>query len=279
MVRAAVVAVVLCCAAAQAQPPTPAEMLRGPQDRSRVPELVEAGALPRSALEQAQKEEEDAADARILERILYGNVSVEELTEQQAEEMVAAATRRHERRQTRLERAEKLVEAGALPRNGLTPLLEEFDSSRKTLGLAASRARLLRELAAMARAEQAWMARLEETPAAADFPGLVERYDGLAVFQFAQLRGISEAFAKRFSKPLPVSARGDTAVHRALGFDHRGRIDVAVDPDQAEGIWLRSQLRALGIPFIALRSFLSGRSTGPHIHIGPPSSPLRSGGG
>ncbi len=257
----ALLAILARAACAQIPAPTPAEMVRGRDNPAQVAGL------------------DDAEDARILERTLYGRLGIEDLTEQQAEEMLAAATRRFERRQARVQQAKELVEEGALPRLALTPLLEELDRSRREMGLAASRARLLRELAAMARAEQALLAKLEEVPAAVFLPELAERYDGSALFASQALRQIALAFEKRFSKPLPVSARGDTAVHRALGFDHRGRVDVALDPDQGEGVWLRDYLRSRRIPFIAFRAFMAGRSTGPHIHIGPPSSPLRSGGG
>ena len=266
---------------AQAPSPSPAELVRGPQDPARVRALVEAGALPRASLEQTRQESEDAEDARILERTLYGNVAVEELSEEQAEEMLAAATRRLARRQARVDEAKRRVDEGVLARLALTPFLEEMDRSRRELGLAAARARLLKELAAMARAEQELLARLEQAPPAMVWvylPGLAERHDD-GVFRWAQLRDVAEAFEKRFGKALPISARGDTAVHRALGYDHRGRVDVPLDPDQPEGLWLRDYLRRARIPFIAFRGFVAGKSTGPHVHIGPPSSPLRSGGG
>ena len=38
---------------------------------------------------------------------------------------------------------------------------------------------------------------------------------------------VEAAYEEHFGKPLPISAMGETAVHRALGFDHRGRVDVA----------------------------------------------------
>jgi len=54
---------------------------------------------------------------------------------------------------------------------------------------------------------------------------------------------------------------------------------VALDPDEPQGVWLRHYLQKLRVPYYAFRSALRGRSTGPHIHIGPPSEPLRAGGG
>jgi hypothetical protein len=86
------------------------------------------------------------------------------------------------------------------------------------------------------------------------------------------------AFEKHFGKPLPVSALGETAVHRALGFDHRGRVDVALHPDLPEGIWLREFLRENHIPFFAFRQAVPGRATGAHIHIGPMSTHFKLGG-
>ena len=41
---------------------------------------------------------------------------------------------------------------------------------------------------------------------------------------------------------MPISADGETEVHHALGFDHRGRVDVAINPRAPEGIWLRRYL-------------------------------------
>ena len=82
------------------------------------------------------------------------------------------------------------------------------------------------------------------------------------------------AYERRFPKPLPVSAMGETAVHRALGFDHRGRVDVALSPDQPEGVWLRQYLEARRIPYFAFWQAVPGKATGAHIHIGPESTRL-----
>src|SRR5438445_93183 len=76
-------------------------------------------------------------------------------------------------------------------------------------------------------------------------------------------------FEKQFGKPLPVSAMGETAVHRSLGFDHRGRVDVAIHPDQPEGRWLLEYLVEKHIPYFAFRQAVPGKATGAHIHLGP----------
>ncbi|HXJ44767.1 MAG TPA: hypothetical protein VNH18_36105, partial [Bryobacteraceae bacterium] len=85
------------------------------------------------------------------------------------------------------------------------------------------------------------------------------------------IQGISAAYMSHFARPLPISADGATAVHRSLGFDHRGRVDVAVNPDQPEGLWLMKFLETNRIPYIAFRMAIPGKATGAHIHIGPQS--------
>ena len=60
-------------------------------------------------------------------------------------------------------------------------------------------------------------------------------------------------------------------MHLSLGYDHTGRYDVAVHPDDLEGFFLTTLLDSWGIPYIAFRSAVPGQSTGPHVHIGMPS--------
>jgi hypothetical protein len=57
-----------------------------------------------------------------------------------------------------------------------------------------------------------------------------------------------------------------------MGFDHRGRFDVAIGPSQPEGVWARRYLTEKHVPFMAFSGAVPGRATGAHIHIGPPSS-------
>ena len=126
-----------------------------------------------------------------------------------------------------------------------------------------SHAALVREIAGMAHSE------------AEAAPGLAEeKTSGNHLIEPQELKALTLAFEKHFSEPFPVSARGMTAVHRALGFDHTGRVDVAVNPDSAEGIWLREYLDAKAIPYYAFRTAIAGKATAPHIHIGPGSTRL-----
>jgi hypothetical protein len=228
--------------------------------------------VPRAQLEKAEESLADAEDAAFLRHTLYGP----DLTEDQTDRMMAAAERRLERRQREYVRAQEMVRAGVATQLSLGTFLEEIDRSRKEFDVAESRARLCRELASMARAEEELYAKLAEAPAEAR--SLADRFDGDGAFSAADFRRIEAAFHDRFAKPLPVSAMGETAVHRALGFDHRNRVDVAVHPDQPEGVWLRQFLTFNHIPFFAFRQAVPGKATGAHIHIGPSSTRLANGG-
>jgi hypothetical protein len=234
--------------------------------------LVEAGAAPRTQLQKAEEAMADAQDAAILRRTLYG----QDLTAEQTDEMMAAASRRFDRRSKALDEAKRLVEAGAASQLSLGEFLEEMDRARKESDLAESRASLVRELTEMAKAEESLATKLAEEPAEA--PQIADRYDGDGIFTAGTLARVEMAFAEHFGKPLPVSANGETAVHRALGFDHRGRVDVALHPDQPEGVWLRQFLMENRVPYFAFRQAVPGKATGAHIHIGPMSTRLVPGG-
>ncbi len=229
----------------------------------RVKALVEAGALPKSRLVEAEEKLEDARDEAIYERRLYSTPG-SSLSEADANDMVAAAERRLARARAALDRANQLAANGAIARNEEAPAAQAVSERETALTLARERAELLEELAAAAKRE--------ELAEAAPAPGpMVERYDGNGHFDPSRLPSIEQAFRQRFSETLPVSALGQTAVHQALGFDHRGRVDVALNPDSAEGQWLRGYLEARHIPFYAFRAAVPGKATGAHIHIGPGS--------
>jgi hypothetical protein len=240
----------------------------------RIGTLVDAGALPRMRLEQAQRDLADARDAVVLDRTLYGRIPIQSLTEEMAADMVAAAQRRVGRQQARIADATKMVDDGIMARNSVTTLQDELSFRNTSLSLARTRANLIAELTAMARAERD-MERTALTIAPGVFVGGMQHYEGSGVFDEAkELKPIELAFAERFDKPLPISADGDTEVHRALGFDHRGRVDVAVNPELKEGQWLMSYLKTRKIPFYAFTHAIPGKATGAHIHIGPGSTRL-----
>jgi hypothetical protein len=148
--------------------------------------------------------------------------------------------------------------------------------ARKECDLATERADIVHKLTVMAQTEEAFEQRLATAPATA--PEIAERYDGDGVFNPKTFAKVESAFEGHFGKPLPVSAMGETAVHRAMGFDHTGRVDVALNPDQPEGVWLRAYLAENHIPYFAFRQAVPGKATGAHIHLGPQSTRLAHGG-
>src|SRR5439155_6591979 len=146
---------------------------------------------------------------------------------------------------------------------------EELNWAQKEYDLVVTRARLVTELAGMARVEQ------QAIEAHAGAPGpVMERFDGDGSFTRDDFKQILLAYEGHFHRPMPISAQGETAVHRALGFDHRDRVDVALLPDATEGLWLRHYLESCDIPYFAFRDSVPGSATGAHIHIGPPSNRL-----
>jgi hypothetical protein len=98
-----------------------------------------------------------------------------------------------------------------------------------------------------------------------------ERFEGAGIFGELHFRRVQKAFEAKFGRPLPVSAQGQTELHNALGYDHRGRVDVALHPDAPEGHWLREYLVKEQIPYFLFRAAMAGSATGPHFHLGPPS--------
>jgi len=263
---------VVCAAIGLAQSGDDPQVAAATADLAKVQALVAAGALPRTRLARAEEALADARDAAFLGRTAYG----QDLTLDQADEMIATAGRRLDRRRKALDAARRLVEAGAAAEVSLQPLVEDLERERQECKLADARAALVRELSDMASAEEAFLNTLTQAPAEASEPA-----DGIAAngaFVYATYAKVEVAFEEHFGKPMPVSAIGETAVHRAMGFDHRGRVDVALHPDAPEGVWLVEYLTANHIPFYAFRQAVKGKATGAHIHIGPMSSKLASGG-
>lgn len=93
-------------------------------------------------------------------------------------------------------------------------------------------------------------------------------------FDDSILERVSLDYEKQFGHSLPVSAMGMTHTHELLNFDHTGRVDVALNPDSAEGKWLIGQLTLRDIPFLVFRTAVAGKATGAHIHLGLPSPRL-----
>jgi hypothetical protein len=265
--------VLVCAACVYAQTTQdPPEIAHAKESIEKLRTLVDAGAAPRAQLDRAEAALSDAEDAAFLRKTVYGS----DLTEVQTDDMLAAATRRVDRRKRAVEDMRKLIDSGVASQLALTPVLEELDAARKEYDLAESRARFVKQMADNARAEEALENTLNQSPE--DAPLLADRYDGDGTFSMVDLSKVESAFQSRFNKPLPVSAMGDTAVHRALGFDHRGRVDVAVNPDQPEGRWLLEYLVQNHIPYFAFHHAVPGKATGAHVHLGPMSTRYKLGG-
>jgi len=254
--------------------PNDSVIVRARANLENVERLVVSGVLPRLRLDQAKENLEDAQDIAVLHQTLYGK----ELTIDQADEMISAAQRRVERKHRAQSEMQKLVNQGIISKSEMTTYAEDTERADHELDWAKSRARLIIELSAMVRAEEDAMkaAALAESirqsgQSAANRP-IVERFDGNGQFGPGVLVKVQTAYQKRFGITLPISANGETTVHRALGFDHRGRVDVPVSPDQPEGVWLRRYLTDNQIPFFAFRSAVARQATGAHIHMGPPST-------
>jgi len=259
----------VCPQLATAQTADLTDLKRLEVERLRV--MSETGSIPRARLEQAQAELADAEDNSILRRTLYGTLRVEDFTKEQSDLMVAAAERLVERQKERYARTKDLVNEGIVARASLTAMLEDLEFRKKALDLATFRAKLVEDLSEQARAE----GDLDEPGPVMRLGRVIERYDGAGRFREADFVKVSGAFQRQFGKMLPVSAKGDTALHRSLGFDHRGRVDIALNPDQKEGAWLRSYLQKGKIPYYAFRAAVRGKATAPHIHLGPPSTRYR----
>jgi hypothetical protein len=249
------------------------ERARNEVERIRV--LVEQGTLPKVQLEQAQERLADAEDEAVLARTLYGEVRIADMTPQDAEAMIAAAQRRVDRQAKIVAERQKLLDSGILAKSDVAVSQDELESRRRVLNLAQNRLKLLDDLKQMAENEE----RLEQAAAAqanaASLKNVMIRYEGNGLFDLSELPTISTEFEKRFHHALPVSALGQTLLHRSMGLDHRNKVDVALNPDEAEGVWLRQLLERLHIPYLAFRSAVSGAATAPHIHIGTGSSRLK----
>ncbi len=249
------------------------------RELDRTKDLVEMGALARVKLTEAEQNLADAQDDAVLGRTLYSTVDVKNWNDQAAEEGLAAAERRVQRQQERIEQARKFVDQGFIALTAIDPLQQELTTRQIRLNLARSLAQQMKTQAALAKLEES-IAASEEAARNGNHgtePAIegMEHFEGSGGFAEAHdLKLIQSAFVREFAKELPISADGETNLHRALGLDHRGRVDVAVAPNTPEGIWLRGFLKARNIPYYAFTHAMPGKATAAHIHIGPGSTRL-----
>ena len=248
-----------------------ARLTQAKNEVERIRTLVSQGTLPNSWLQDAELKLADAQDEETLSQVFYGKPRVQDITDDEAKAMIDAASRRVDREVAVVAHQQELVNQGVLARAEIDTVERELDSRRRILSLAQNRVKLMQELREMASAE----ARLQSQNLTGALRNVMIRYNGSGIFHIAELPSISQAFERRFDSALPVSALGQTALHQSLGLDHRDRVDIALNPDGVEGMWLRQYLEQLHIPFLAFRSAVPGAATAPHIHLGTGSNRLK----
>lgn len=232
--------------------------------------------MPRKALDEAEARMQEAEDNATLRRTLYGRLGLEDMTEPQARAMIAAAERQWKRREAKVEEAAKLVELEVRPRSSLDALKADAARAKNVHETALARLRLFDELTQMVRAEHGPAEFGHAEDDAPDTPKISERFTGEGgVPPVAKMRAVEAAYERHFGAALPVSARGETELHKSMGFDHAGRVDVGLQPDSKEGVWLRKLLENMKVPYLAFRGAVKGQSTAAHIHIGPPSNRIK----
>lgn len=255
-----------------------AKVTNAQKNLDRVQALVTQGALPESDLAQAKDKLADARDKDTLAKTLYSGRSAQDMTMEESKAMMAAARRRVDRQVKLIESARALRGKQRVSWSKLASMEAELATRRRILQLADERAKKVQEIAAMADVESTDADNADNGDA--DKTGVEPlltpeiRYDGYGHFHLRELRSIRRAYYKEFHERLPVTAIGETRLHRRLGLDHRGRVDVGLNPDCPQGEWLRHYLEKHHIPYLAFRCAIKGAATAPHIHIGPESTRL-----
>ena len=246
-------------------------VIRARQVLEQVTRLVASGALPVIRLRKAQEDVQDALDGSILKTSLYNN----DLLPEQADQMIYVAQRMVIRRQKALFDMQELVSAGVISRAEAEASGMNLQHAQEELEWARTRAELVAQVAESVRLAKEIASLESQAESHPEWAGKVyTKYEGSGVFTATDRRMLEVAYIAQFAKPLPISADGETALHRSFGFDHRGRVDVAVTPDQPEGRWLMKYLESKHIPFFAFRAAVPHQATGAHIHVGPGSTKL-----
>jgi hypothetical protein len=248
-------------------------VIRARQNLDRIRPLVQQGALPVNSLSKAQDDLQDALDNSILRYSAYTS----DLLPDQAEQMVIVAERMLLRRRKQVIQAQRLAESGVISRAEAQSSGADVLSAELAVNLATERAQLVQEIAQSLRMQKSLAEVETEAESHPEWNGQVyTRYDGNGVFTRGDFDKLSAAYHTAFGRIIPVSADGQTAVHRSLGLNHTGRVDIALRPDQPEGIWLLRYLEKNHIPYYAFRAAVARKSTGAHIHLGPGSTRLVS---
>src|ERR1700761_3027274 len=173
------------------------EVARARIELDRIRAFVATGALPRAQLLKAEDAVADATDSVTIRKSSYS----QDMTVEQANEVVAASNRRFERRKRAYDDAKHLVDVGAAAAQTLIPLEQDMKFAQKACELAETRANLAQQIAAMAETEAVLQAEMAAHPSEA--PQIAERFDGNGVFTPQIFTTIESAYARRFGKALP----------------------------------------------------------------------------
>jgi multidrug resistance efflux pump len=166
----------------------------------RIRALVRQGTLPQSMLDDAEAKLADAQDEMTLSATLYTPQHSQNMTPAEEADMVAAAQRRLDRAQTRLEARQKLLDMGIISQSEMAGARNDVTQRRLVLELAQNRVKLMEELRQMVTAEEHLQLHTMENS--------MLRYDGKAAFKLEELPGIESDFKARFHHGLPVRALG-----------------------------------------------------------------------
>ena len=227
-----------------------AELERAASKAEKMRQGYEAGAVSRREMEQAETELREWQ-----QRMRSAAGEPRDMSTAETLDRVAVARADWEKAQAQAKRLRDLYEAGAVARNEVEAAEAAAQQAEVYFKLNEELARRIEELARLPR------------------PSLSGT--GVAGFTAGTFFFLQDAYQSEFGHPLPVSAFGPTETHEKLGFDHEGRVDIALHPDSSEGRWFIAQLQARQIPFIAFRHAVSGKATGAHIHMGFPSPVVR----
>jgi hypothetical protein len=237
-------------------------------DVARIQTLVGEGSLPKSSLDEAELRLADVNDEAVLKETLFSTTRLADLSADQKASLLAAAQRRLDRQTAIVSERQRLLAMGIISKAEMSSVDTELETRRHVLDLARDRIRSVEIQQQMAQEEQS----LERALESGTSRKAMVKFDGSGHFDKGDFVAIAGEFEQQFHYPLPVTARGQTLTHQSLGLDHRGKIDVGLNPEEPEGIWLRHFLEDRQIPYIAFRAAVPGAATAPHIHLGTGSS-------
>ena len=100
------------------------------------------------------------------------------------------------------------------------------------------------------------------------------KYQPNSDWSLSRLPEVLSLYKQTQGTDLPVSVRGQGAIHNKWNLDHHDSADIGLNPNSKEGQALLAQLQEQNIPFLAFDHAIPGAATGPHIHIGRPSHRL-----